>query len=191
MVYDNMDYTLEADTFANQQKYVKPLLPYEIFVANLEAGNDKQLMIKALVESLDLTIGPTKALGTICAVSSLEESRGETVYLYPDEMTRHADEIIRVSGNSMSPTFEDGDRVLVHHQDRLKEGEIGIFVNGDAGYIKEYRRDGLYSHNPDYAPIRFSENDSVRCVGRVLGKLRPEQRASAEDVEAYLQYRMA
>ena len=72
MVYDNMDYTLEADTFANQQKYVKPLLPYEIFVANLEAGNDKQLMIKALVESLDLTIGPTKALGTICAVSSLE-----------------------------------------------------------------------------------------------------------------------
>ena len=124
-------------------------------------------------------------------VSYLEESRGETVYLYPDEMTRHADEIIRVSGNSMSPTFEDGDRVLVHHQDRLKEGEIGIFVNGDAGYIKEYRRDGLYSHNPDYAPIRFSENDSVRCVGRVLGKLRPEQRASAEDVEAYLQYRMA
>lgn len=73
MVYDNMDYTLEADTFANQQKYVKPLLPHEIFVANLEAGNDKQLMIKALVESLDLTIGPTKALGTICAVSSLEE----------------------------------------------------------------------------------------------------------------------
>lgn len=73
MVYDNMDYTLEADTFANQQKYVKPLLPYDIFVANLEAGNDKQLMIKALVESMDLTIGPTKALGTICAVSSLEE----------------------------------------------------------------------------------------------------------------------
>ena len=73
MVYDYMDYTLEADTFANQQKFVKPLLPYEIFVANLEAGNDKQLMIKALVESMDLTIGPTKALGTICAVSSLEE----------------------------------------------------------------------------------------------------------------------
>lgn len=68
-----MDYTVEADTFANQQKYVKPLLPYEIFVANLEAGNDKQLMIKALVESLNLTIGPTKAPGTICAVSSLEE----------------------------------------------------------------------------------------------------------------------
>ena len=73
MVYDNMDYMMEADTFANQQKYVKPLLPYDIFVANLEAGNDKQLMIKALVESMDLSIGPTKALGTICAVSSLEE----------------------------------------------------------------------------------------------------------------------
>ena len=44
MIYDELDYTQEADTFANQQKFVKPLVPYEIFMANLEAGNDEQLM---------------------------------------------------------------------------------------------------------------------------------------------------
>ena len=27
MIYDDMDYTIEADTFANQQKYIKPLIP--------------------------------------------------------------------------------------------------------------------------------------------------------------------
>ena len=37
MIYDDLEYEHEADIFANQQKYVKPLLPYEIFMANLEA----------------------------------------------------------------------------------------------------------------------------------------------------------
>ncbi len=49
MIYDDLDYAREADIFANQMKYVKPLLPYEIFMANIEAGNDKQLIIKSLV----------------------------------------------------------------------------------------------------------------------------------------------
>ena len=37
MVYDDMDYKIEADIFANQQKFVRPLSPYEIFVGNIEA----------------------------------------------------------------------------------------------------------------------------------------------------------
>ena len=73
MVFEDMDYQVEADTFANQQKNVKPLLPYEIFKANIEAGNDMQLMIKSLVESFDLVLGPTKGSRTICAISTLEE----------------------------------------------------------------------------------------------------------------------
>lgn len=56
MVYDDLGYEHEADIFANQMKYVKPLLPYEIFMANIEAGNDKQLIIRDLVESYDLTM---------------------------------------------------------------------------------------------------------------------------------------
>ena len=30
MIYDDLEYEHEADIFANQQKYVKPLLPYEM-----------------------------------------------------------------------------------------------------------------------------------------------------------------
>ena len=39
MIYDDLSYEHEADIFANQMKHVKPLQPYEIFKANIEAGN--------------------------------------------------------------------------------------------------------------------------------------------------------
>ena len=51
MIYDDLDYQNEADIFANQMKYVKPLKPFEVFVDNIEAGNPAQLMIRDLVES--------------------------------------------------------------------------------------------------------------------------------------------
>lgn len=73
MIYDELVYEHEADIFANQQKYVKPLLPYEVFMANLEAGNDDQLIIRDLVESYGLEIGVRKAPCVICAVSTLEQ----------------------------------------------------------------------------------------------------------------------
>lgn len=72
MIYDDLEYTQEADIFANQLKYTKSLLPYEIFTANIEAGNDDQLLIKSLVESYDLTIAGKPHSGAICAVSTLE-----------------------------------------------------------------------------------------------------------------------
>ncbi len=72
MIYDDLAYNEEADIFANQMKNVKPLLPYEIFNANCEAGSEKELMIKSLVESYDLKITSSSTPGGICAVSALE-----------------------------------------------------------------------------------------------------------------------
>ena len=72
MIYDDLNYEHEADIFANQLKYTKPLLPYEIFMANIEAGNDKQLIIRDLVRSYGLEITSTTSPGGICAVSTLE-----------------------------------------------------------------------------------------------------------------------
>ena len=72
MIYDDLEYQHEADIFANQMKYTKSLLPYEIFMANIEAGNDKQLIIKDLVESYDMVVSGTALPGGICAVAALE-----------------------------------------------------------------------------------------------------------------------
>lgn len=73
MVYDELEYEQEADIFANQQKFVKKLLLYEIFLANIEAGNDEQLIIKALVESFNLRICGNSKPGCVCCVATLED----------------------------------------------------------------------------------------------------------------------
>lgn len=80
MVYDDLEYEQEADVFANQQKYVKKLLPYEIFMANIEAGNDKQLIIKALVESFHLRVSGNATPGSVCCVATLEDIYDEYGY---------------------------------------------------------------------------------------------------------------
>ncbi len=72
MVYDDLNYETEADIFANQMKYSKALLPFEIFKAKVESGDNQALMIKTMVEQYDLHIGGGKGPNTICAVSALE-----------------------------------------------------------------------------------------------------------------------
>ena len=72
MIYDDLCYEHEADIFANQMKFAKNLAPIEIFVANLEAKNQEQLMIRDLVESYGMKISAKRAPGHICAVSTLE-----------------------------------------------------------------------------------------------------------------------
>ncbi len=118
----------------------------------------------------------------------LDAARGEEVYLFADQVSDHVDEIIRVNGNSMEPTYHDGDEVLVRHTATIRPGEIGVFICGDTGYIKEYQKDGLHSHNPSYATISFSETEAVRCVGKVLGKVKQEDWSDEESFIDWQEY---
>ena len=120
----------------------------------------KRKLIRIFLNDLSACAGPSFAIG---------ETRGREVWIEETPMTAQADEIIRVSGDSMEPEFHDGDLVLVRHGASLRPGEIGIFTNGDAGYIKVYQRDGLHSLNPAYPTMKFSEGDEVRCIGKVIG----------------------
>lgn len=111
--------------------------------------------------------------------------RGCYEYLYADPLVDQADEIITVTGNSMEPTFYDGDMLLVEHTQEIRIGEIGIFIADGDGYVKEYHEDGLHSHNPRYPVLRFTEDDNVRCVGRVLGALNEKQFATKEEIHIW------
>lgn len=73
MIYDDLAYREEAHIFAEQQKNKKNLIPYEVFNAHVEAGEQKYLMIRDLVSSYGLRVSGDKTLPTnICAVSALE-----------------------------------------------------------------------------------------------------------------------
>jgi len=85
------------------------------------------------------------------------------------EEAEEADFVLNVRGDSMEPTFNDGDKIFVCKQDAIDIGEIGIFIiNGDA-YVKELGNGKLISHNGKYSPIPLKSDDSIYCCGRVLG----------------------
>lgn len=86
-------------------------------------------------------------------------------------LTIQANFALRVSGDSMEPVYHDGDMVLIESQPSVNEGDIGIFIVNNEGYIKEFGGDRLISLNPDYNDIMLNENDSIYCRGKVIGVL--------------------
>lgn len=80
-----------------------------------------------------------------------------------------ADFIIGVSGDSMEPTYNDGDLVYVEKSQIINIGDIGIFMLNNECYIKEAGENGLISHNSKYTMIPGNKN--IHCIGKVLGKV--------------------
>ena len=122
MVYEELEYEQEADIFANQMKYVKPLNPYEVFMANIEAGNDKQVIIKSLVESYRLTIGKQRGNNVICAVSSLESIFDKYGYHVLDRVLRLCVATWEGDMNSFSANIINGlARIVVAYGDSVRD----------------------------------------------------------------------
>lgn len=85
-----------------------------------------------------------------------------------DESQR-ADYAIGVSGDSMEPTFYDGDIVYVTKNSIPEIGDIGIFQKDNGIYIKEVGENELISHNSEYKPI--VNNGDILYLGKVVGKV--------------------
>ena len=134
MIYDDLEYAEEADIFANQMKNVKALLPIEIFNANCEAGNSKELMIKGLVESYNLKISGSTNPGCISAVSSLERIYDKYGYDMLDRVLKLLIMTWEGEQKSFSANMMNGlARLLSVYGDRIKEdifkeklGEISL-----------------------------------------------------------------
>lgn len=82
---------------------------------------------------------------------------------------RGADFVIGVNGDSMEPTYHDGDKLYVQKVESLSLGDEGIFTVRGECFVKELGECGLVSRNPEYDDIPGTED--VRLIGRVLGKV--------------------
>ena len=83
--------------------------------------------------------------------------------------------VLRVSGDSMHPDYQDGDIVLVHSQPELdRNGQIAVVrynsvnatlkrVDHGAGYVK------LCPINPQFAPLTIRGNDLHSAEFAILG----------------------
>lgn len=73
---------------------------------------------------------------------------------------------IGVNGDSMEPTYSDGDTLLVKKTE-VHKGDIGIFmINGEA-FVKELGDGKLVSHNKSYSDIDITSD--TKCIGKVIG----------------------
>lgn len=88
-----------------------------------------------------------------------------------NELSKKADFIILVRGESMLPMYADGDKVFVEKTSSILEGEIGIFIVNGESYIKQMGKYELISINPNYDNIPLSEYTDCRYVGKVIGKV--------------------
>lgn len=85
---------------------------------------------------------------------------------------RKADFALYVRGDSMEPSYYDGDIIFIKSQPAVDNGQIGIFIYDDESYIKKYsvQEDGAYlvSLNKKYEPIKIDENLNFKVCGLVL-----------------------
>lgn len=122
MIYNDLLYKEEAHIFADQQKNVKKLTPYETFIAHIEAGDDKQAMIKTIVESYGLFVSQTQQPNGISAVTALEsiyDKYGQSVL---DNTIRLAVATWEGEKYSLSGSMLKGlARVIVTYGDSIRE----------------------------------------------------------------------
>lgn len=110
--------------------------------------------------------GKIAAAGQSVLFSDIIETEYRT---FPDtKESQAATFCIGVSGDSMEPTFYDGDIVYVNKNTVIYPGDIGIFQVGNEVYIKELGDHQLISHNSKYPPIRTE--DQIIYIGKVIGK---------------------
>lgn len=160
------------------KEHVNSILEWES--KRIKALLEKDQKIKKLKEPSNIIDFET-AKRTRCYIKYLQRlaGAGKGMYLFDDiptdliavedtPLAHRADFVIGVNGDSMEPTFYDGDKVYVEKMNEIPTGSIGIFINGNECYIKELGVDRLISHNKEYDDILASPE--IRCVGLVLGK---------------------
>ncbi len=85
--------------------------------------------------------------------------------------------IVRVSGNSMFPEYQHGDRVIIDESDtNLTDGQIYAFRYDGQCYVKEINRAGnkikCISINKDYEPFFVERDVDFKVFGRILPRIR-------------------
>lgn len=90
-------------------------------------------------------------------------------YRLVKEPPRGTSYIAPVCGDSMEPTYHDGDKLFIRACTEIRQGQIGVFFMDGKQWVKELGDGVLISHNPNpkYAPRQFTED--IRCQGLVLG----------------------
>jgi phage repressor protein C with HTH and peptisase S24 domain len=103
-----------------------------------------------------------------------EHSDYELMEFRADEVPDSADYGVRIVGDSMEPLLRNGDIVWVEHDTPVESGGIGIFYIDTGAVCKKFYTDYetlanyLISINPKYPPIKITEYNFRKTIGKVI-----------------------
>jgi repressor LexA len=106
-------------------------------------------------------------LGAIpCGKLNISDQNPDGYADLPDGI--RADFALRCQGDSMKPTFIDGDLVLIRSQPEVETGQIAaVNIDGETTLKRVYRHpDGLHlvADNPRYQPIFVSADSDAQII---------------------------
>ena len=88
----------------------------------------------------------------------------------------HADFALRCRGDSMEPTFDQGDLVLIRQQPDVTNGQIAAVGIEDSATLKRvYKQENgivCVSDNPAYPPMFFPAGEGIKIYGLAVGYVR-------------------
>ena len=122
----------------------------------------------------EIIYGTIKWCGCVSAGTGefLTDETCEEIELPIEQIPTEADFCLSVNGDSMEPTFHNGEYVFVKKQLDIFSGKIGVAIfNGEAFLKRIWFENGearLESLNKKYKDIIITENDEFRIVGKVV-----------------------
>ncbi len=115
-----------------------------------------------------------KFYGSVSAGTGLylDDEEVETISFGVDMVPKGTDFCLKVNGDSMEPTYHNGDYVFIKRETDFRNGTIGaIIVNGEAYLKKIYITEDsikLVSLNKKYNDITVTDTDNFKYVGTVV-----------------------
>jgi DNA polymerase V len=108
--------------------------------------------------------------------SPAEDFIGKKISLDEKYITKpNSTYIIKIRGNSMNPTLQNGDIVIVRSDKELQDNDIAIVSINNSDYtVKRFdkKNSQFVPDNPKFKAIEVEEEDVVICLGIVKHLIR-------------------
>jgi len=111
-----------------------------------------------------LVRGRQSAAGSMIHVDDVDAEMG----VLPSSIVPNgANELVRITGDSMEPLIKKGSEVYLRYQPTVEDGEVAIVRVEDEGVTCKYLYRDLKSENPKYENI-VVDAEKVSVIGKVL-----------------------
>lgn len=164
--------TSDINVIYNQLHTDRQIKVYDYATEQLNEQNNVVNMSDYIQEETEWY--DVKFYGSVSAGTGLylDDEQVETISFGADMVPASTDFCLKVNGDSMEPTFHDGDYVFIKRETEFRNGTIGaVIVNGEAYLKKLYITDNsikLVSLNKKYQDITVTDTDNFKYVGTVV-----------------------